>query len=71
MNLEVRLSVEDSPNSAGIVMDAVRCARLALDRGLAGVLPGPSACFCKHPPVQMPDVEAERLVDEFIAGASA
>jgi len=71
MNLELRLSVEDSPNSAGIVMDAVRCARLALDRGIAGPLVGPSACYCKHPPVQMPDVEAERLVEEFIAGASA
>lgn len=71
MNLEVRLSVEDSPNSAGIVMDAVRCARLALDRGLAGVLPGPSACYCKHPPIQMSDVEAERLVDKFVAGTAA
>lgn len=71
MNLEVRLSVEDSPNSAGIVMDAVRCARLALDRGIAGPLLGPSACYCKHPPVQMSDVEAERLVEEFIAGVSA
>ena len=50
MNIEVRLSVEDSPNSAGVVIDAIRCCKLALDRGDGGALIGPSAFFCKHPP---------------------
>ena len=50
MNIEVRLSVEDSPNSAGVVIDAIRCCKLALDRGEGGALIGPSAFFCKHPP---------------------
>ncbi|RMD78533.1 MAG: inositol-3-phosphate synthase, partial [Gammaproteobacteria bacterium] len=53
MNLELRLSVEDSPNSAGVAIDAVRCAKLALDRGVAGVLHGPSSYFMKHPPRQV------------------
>ncbi len=66
MNLELRLSVEDSPNSAGVVIDAIRCARLALDRGQAGVLHGPSAFFCKHPPQQFTDDEAYRMVAKFI-----
>ncbi len=66
MNLELRLSVEDSPNSAGVVIDAIRCARLALDRGQSGVLHGPSAFFCKHPPRQFTDDEAYRMVAEFI-----
>ncbi|MFZ5610079.1 MAG: inositol-3-phosphate synthase [Pseudomonadota bacterium] len=66
MNLELRLSVEDSPNSAGVAIDAVRCARLALDRGIAGVLEGPSAYFCKHPPVQHSDNEARLLTEAFI-----
>lgn len=66
MNIELRLSVEDSPNSAGVVIDAIRCARLALDRGQAGVLHGPSAFFCKHPPKQFTDDEAYRMVAEFI-----
>ena len=67
MNLEMRLSVEDSPNSAGVVVDAIRCARLALDRGQAGPLEGPSALFCKHPPRQFTDDEAFRMVSEFAA----
>jgi myo-inositol-1-phosphate synthase len=67
MNLEMRLSVEDSPNSAGVVIDAIRCARLGLDRGLSGVLDGPSAFFCKHPSRQVTDDEAWRMVNEFIA----
>jgi myo-inositol-1-phosphate synthase len=50
MNLELRLSVEDSPNSAGVAVDAIRCTKLALDRGQGGVLYAPSAYFCKHPP---------------------
>lgn len=71
MNLELRLSVEDSPNSAAVAIDAIRCARLALDRGVGGVLYGPSACFCKHPPRQYADAEAHRLTDAFIAGIDA
>lgn len=66
LNLELRLSVEDSPNSAGVAIDSIRCCRLALDRGLAGVLEGPSAYFCKHPPQQHPDDEAYRLTEEFL-----
>lgn len=66
MHLEMRLSVEDSPNSAGVIIDAVRCARLALDRGQGGVLEGPSAYFCKHPPLQHTDDEAHRMVTAFI-----
>ena len=50
MNLELRLSVEDSPNSAGVAIDSIRCCKLALDRGQGGILDGPSAYFCKHPP---------------------
>jgi myo-inositol-1-phosphate synthase len=66
MNLELRLSVEDSPNSAGVTIDAIRCAKLALDRGIGGVLEGPSAYFCKHPPRQVSDDEAYHLVDAFL-----
>lgn len=68
MNLELRLSVEDSPNSAGIAVDAVRCCKLALDRGIGGVLRAPSAYFCKHPMEQLSDELAYRLTHEFIAG---
>ena len=68
MNLELRLSVEDSPNSAGVVIDAIRCCKLALDRGRGGVLYSPSAYFMKHPPKQYPDDEAYRMTEEFIAG---
>lgn len=68
INLELRLSVEDSPNSAGVVIDAIRCARLALDRGQSGVLHAPSAYFCKHPPRQLQDDEAFRMVEAFIQG---
>ncbi len=68
MNLELRLSVEDSPNSAGVAIDAIRCAKLALDRGEGGVLHAPSAYFCKHPPVQYPDDEAFRMTEAFISG---
>jgi len=69
MNLELRLSVEDSPNSAGVAIDAIRCCRLALDRGIGGVLYAPSSYFCKHPPRQYTDNEAYRLTEDFIAGA--
>jgi myo-inositol-1-phosphate synthase len=68
MNLELRLSVEDSPNSAGVSIDAIRCAKLALDRGLGGPIEGPAAYFMKHPPTQHRDDEAHRLVEAFVAG---
>jgi myo-inositol-1-phosphate synthase len=68
MNLELRLSVEDSANSAGIVIDAIRCCKLALDRNEGGVLYYPSAYFTKHPPIQYTDDEAYRLTEEFIKG---
>ena len=68
MNLEARLSVEDSPNSAGVVVDAIRCAKLALDRGIGGPLLAASAFAMKHPPEQMRDSEAGRSLDRWIAG---
>jgi len=67
MHIELRLSVEDSPNSAGVSIDAIRCAKLALLRGIGGVLHGPSSFFMKHPPRQVTDEVAEREVEEFIA----
>lgn len=66
MNLELRLSVEDSPNSAGVGIDAIRCVKLALNRGQGGVLQAPSAYFCKHPAHQFTDDEAFRMIEEFI-----
>jgi myo-inositol-1-phosphate synthase len=66
MNIEARISVEDSPNSAGIVIDAIRCCRLALDRRHGGILEAPSAYFMKHPPKQIPDDLAHELVEQFI-----
>ncbi len=68
MNLELRLSVEDSPNSAGVVIDAIRCAKIALDRGIGGVLYSPSSYFFKHPPKQYTDDEAYNLVEKYIRG---
>jgi len=68
MNLELRLSVEDSPNSGGVVIDAIRCCKLALDRGIGGVLYSPASYFMKHPTIQYPDDEAYRRTEEFIAG---
>jgi myo-inositol-1-phosphate synthase len=68
MHLDLRLSVEDSPNSAGIVIDAIRCCRLALDRGIGGPLISPSAYFMKHPPVQVRDDDAFHMIEEFIRG---
>ena len=67
MNLELRLSVEDSPNSAGVSIDAIRCAKLALDRGMSGPIHPPSSYFCKHPPIQYTDDEAYRMLEDFIA----
>jgi myo-inositol-1-phosphate synthase len=68
MNIELRLSVEDSPNSAGVAIDSIRCCKLALDRGKGGPLHSPSSYFCKHPPRQFTDEEAYRRTEEFIAG---
>jgi myo-inositol-1-phosphate synthase len=68
MNLELRLSVEDSPNSAGVAIDSLRCCKLALDRGIGGVLYSPSAFFCKHPAKQFTDDEACKMTEEFIMG---
>jgi myo-inositol-1-phosphate synthase len=68
LNVELKLEVVDSPNSAGIVIDAVRCAKIALDRGLAGSLQGPSSYFMKSPPVQYHDDVCRRYTEEFIAG---
>jgi myo-inositol-1-phosphate synthase len=66
LNLELKLEVWDSPNSAGVVIDAIRCVKLALDRGLMGALVAPSAYFMKSPPIQYTDDEAHRMVEEFI-----
>lgn len=66
MNLEIRLSVEDSPNSAGVVIDAIRCCKLALQNNLAGALIEPSAYFKKSPPVQFTDTEARKNLEAFI-----
>ena len=68
MELDLKLSVEDSPNSAGIAIDSIRCCKLGLDRGIGGVLHSASAYFSKHPPVQMTDDEAHRAVEQFIRG---
>jgi myo-inositol-1-phosphate synthase len=67
LNVELKLEVWDSPNSAGIVIDAVRLAKLALDNGVAGALAGPSAYLMKSPPRQLPDDEAHEAVERFIA----
>ncbi len=68
MNLELRLSVEDSPNSAGVAIDSIRCAKLALNRGQGGILEAPSAYFCKHPARQFNDDEAFHMMEHFING---
>ena len=68
MNVELRLSVEDSPNSGGVVIDAIRCCKLALERGKGGILYSPSSYFMKHPPHQYTDDEALRLTEDFIQG---
>jgi myo-inositol-1-phosphate synthase len=69
MNLELRLSVEDSPNSAGVAIDMIRCAKIAKDRGIAGVIDPASAYFCKHPRTQMTDDLAQIEVERFIKAA--
>jgi myo-inositol-1-phosphate synthase len=68
LNCEMKLEVWDSPNSAGVVIDAVRCAKLALDRGLAGALIGPASYFMKSPPQQFDDHEARARTEAFIRG---
>jgi myo-inositol-1-phosphate synthase len=68
MNLDLRLSVEDSPNSGGVVIDAIRCCKLALERGKGGILRSPSAYFMKHPPMQFTDSEAWKMTEDFISG---
>jgi myo-inositol-1-phosphate synthase len=66
LNVELKLEVWDSPNSAGIVIDAVRCCKLALNNGIGGQLDGPSSYLMKSPMHQRPDAEARELTDEFI-----
>ena len=68
LNIELKLEVWDSPNSAGVVIDAVRCAKLALDRGIGGALVGPSRYFMKSPPRQFTDAEARERTQRFMAG---
>ncbi len=68
LSLELKLEVWDSPNSAGVVIDAVRCAKLALDRGIGGALVGPSSYFMKSPPRQFTDEEARQRTQRFMAG---
>jgi myo-inositol-1-phosphate synthase len=70
INLELRLSVEDSPNSAGVVIDAIRCCKIAMERGVSGVLEGPSAYFMKKPRTQFSDDEAFDLTEAFISSHS-
>ncbi|MGH7749623.1 MAG: hypothetical protein ACREQ5_33380, partial [Candidatus Dormibacteria bacterium] len=71
LNVELKLEVHDSPNSAGIVIDAVRCCKLALDTGMSGALDGPSSYFMKSPPHQVSDNVARQQVDDFIAETRA
>jgi len=70
LNLECKLEVWDSPNSAGVVVDAIRCCKIALDRQQSGTLYGPSAYFMKSPPVQYPDDQARQMVEDYIAEAA-
>jgi myo-inositol-1-phosphate synthase len=70
LTIEMKLEVWDSPNSAGVIIDALRCAKLAKDRGIGGAIIGPSAYFMKSPPVQFTDDEARLLVEEFAAGGA-
>lgn len=68
-DIDLKLSVEDSPNSAGVVVDAIRIAKIALDRKAGGVIEAASSYFMKHPPVQMPEAEAREKLEAFISGA--
>ena len=69
LNLEYKLEVWDSPNSAGVIIDALRCAKIALDRKIGGPLLSPSSYFMKTPPVQYTDEQARLRTEEFIAGS--
>jgi myo-inositol-1-phosphate synthase len=68
LTVELKLEVHDSPNSAGVIIDAVRCAKIALDKGMGGPLEGPSAYFMKSPATQLRDEEAHRLVEAYATG---
>jgi myo-inositol-1-phosphate synthase len=68
LNIELKLEVVDSPNSAGVIIDAVRCAKIALDRGLSGAIEAPSSYFFKTPPIQPEDTESRTMLEAFIAG---
>jgi len=68
LNIELKMEVWDSPNSAGVVIDAIRCCKLAMDRGLSGTIVGPSAYFMKSPPIQYSDDEARIRTETYIAG---
>jgi myo-inositol-1-phosphate synthase len=68
LNIELKLEVVDSPNSAGVIIDAIRCAKIALDRGLAGAIEAPSSYFFKTPPIQPEDTESRTMLEAFIAG---
>ena len=68
LNAELKLEVWDSPNSAGVVIDAIRCAKIARARGIGGPILGPSAYFMKSPPVQYKDDLARQMVEDFIVG---
>ena len=68
LNIELKLEVEDSPNSAGVAIDAIRCAKIGLDRGVSGALEAPSAYFMKSPPIQHRDDDARKMVEEFASG---
>ncbi len=68
VRLKAELEVIDSPNSAGVLIDAIRCAKISMDRGVGGALTSASAYFMKHPPKQFPDEVAKQMVEEFIAG---
>ena len=65
LNIELKLEVEDSPNSAGVAIDAIRCAKIAMDNNITGALESPSAYFMKSPPRQMRDDDARRAVEDF------
>ena len=68
LNVELKLEVHDSPNSAGVVIDAIRCAKIAKDRGIGGPVLAPSSYFMKSPPVQYTDDEARQKLEDFIVG---
>jgi myo-inositol-1-phosphate synthase len=67
LKLELKLEVWDSPNSAGVVIDALRCVKLAMNKGISGALTGPSSYFMKSPPVQYTDAKAHAETEKFIA----